>query len=49
MEEQLHSKGNFLFFDKDYVAEFVYGGIEQILDFGSFGRFLSRNAYFGVV
>lgn len=28
MEENIHSKGNFLFFDKDYVAEFVYGGID---------------------
>jgi VIT1/CCC1 family predicted Fe2+/Mn2+ transporter len=28
MEAELHSKGNFLFFDKDYVAEFVYGGID---------------------
>ncbi len=26
--EAVHSKGNFLFFDKDYVAEFVYGGID---------------------
>lgn len=28
MEDKLHSKGNFLFFNKDYVAEFVYGGID---------------------
>ncbi|HVD97322.1 MAG TPA: VIT1/CCC1 transporter family protein [Cytophagaceae bacterium] len=28
MEENIHSKGSFLFFDKDYVAEFVYGGID---------------------
>ncbi len=28
MEDKLHSKGKFLFFDKDYVAEFVYGGID---------------------
>jgi VIT1/CCC1 family predicted Fe2+/Mn2+ transporter len=28
MEAKLHSKGNFLFFNKDYVAEFVYGGID---------------------
>lgn len=28
MEANLHSKGNFLFFNKDYVAEFVYGGID---------------------
>jgi vacuolar iron transporter family protein len=28
MEDQLHSKGNFLFFNKDYIAEFVYGGID---------------------
>ncbi|HWZ22524.1 MAG TPA: VIT1/CCC1 transporter family protein [Cytophagaceae bacterium] len=28
MEAKLHSKGKFLFFNKDYVAEFVYGGID---------------------
>ncbi len=28
MESKLHSKGKFLFFSKDYVAEFVYGGID---------------------
>ncbi len=28
MESKLHSKGKFLFFNKDYVAEFVYGGID---------------------
>ncbi|HSZ26406.1 MAG TPA: VIT1/CCC1 transporter family protein [Cytophagaceae bacterium] len=28
MESELHSKGTFLFFSKDYVAEFVYGGID---------------------
>ncbi len=28
MESKLHSKGNFLFFNKDYIAEFVYGGID---------------------
>jgi VIT1/CCC1 family predicted Fe2+/Mn2+ transporter len=28
MEDQLHSRGNFLFFNKDYIAEFVYGGID---------------------
>lgn len=28
MEDKLHSKGSFLFFNKDYIAEFVYGGID---------------------
>jgi vacuolar iron transporter family protein len=28
MEDRIHSKGNFLFFNKDYIAEFVYGGID---------------------
>jgi vacuolar iron transporter family protein len=28
MEDRLHSKGNFLFFNKDYIPEFVYGGID---------------------
>jgi VIT1/CCC1 family predicted Fe2+/Mn2+ transporter len=28
MEDQLHAKGKFLFFNKDYIAEFVYGGID---------------------
>src|SRR3954466_2307737 len=28
MEDKLHSKGNLLFFNKDYIAEFVYGGID---------------------
>jgi VIT1/CCC1 family predicted Fe2+/Mn2+ transporter len=28
MEDKIHSKGSFLFFDKDYVSEFVYGGID---------------------
>ncbi len=28
MEEKLHSGNTFLFFDKAYIAEFVYGGID---------------------
>jgi vacuolar iron transporter family protein len=28
MEDQLHSKKGFLFFNKDYIPEFVYGGID---------------------
>lgn len=28
METKLHSKEKFLFFNKDYIAEFVYGGID---------------------
>ncbi|MFN3404652.1 MAG: VIT1/CCC1 transporter family protein [Cytophagaceae bacterium] len=28
MEDKLHSKGKFLFFDEAYIAEFVYGGID---------------------
>lgn len=28
MEDQYHSQGSFLFFNKDYIAEFVYGGID---------------------
>ncbi|MBX9850378.1 MAG: VIT1/CCC1 transporter family protein [Cytophagaceae bacterium] len=28
MENKLHSKGNFLFFNKEYIGEFVYGGID---------------------
>ncbi|NJW54522.1 VIT1/CCC1 transporter family protein, partial [Salinimicrobium oceani] len=27
-EKQLHSSGKILFFNKDYIAEFVYGGID---------------------
>lgn len=28
MEKKLHAKGKFLFFDKEYISEFVYGGID---------------------
>src|SRR5436190_7705746 len=28
MEDQLHSNKGFLFFNKDYIPEFVYGGID---------------------
>lgn len=28
MEEHLHSKGTFLLINKEYIAEFVYGGID---------------------
>lgn len=28
MEDQLHSKGDFFIFNKDYIGEFVYGGID---------------------
>src|SRR6478752_7341383 len=28
MEDKLHSGRNILFFNKDYIAEFVYGGID---------------------
>lgn len=28
MEDKYHSRGTFLFFNKDYIAEFVYGGID---------------------
>jgi vacuolar iron transporter family protein len=27
-EDKIHSTANFLFFNKDYIAEFVYGGID---------------------
>ena len=27
-EDKLHSKGGFLFFNKDYISEFIYGGID---------------------
>lgn len=28
MEKKLHAKGKFLFIDKEYISEFVYGGID---------------------
>lgn len=28
LERKLHSEGKFLFFNKEYIAEFVYGGID---------------------
>jgi VIT1/CCC1 family predicted Fe2+/Mn2+ transporter len=28
MEDNLHSRGTFFFFNKEYIAEFVYGGID---------------------
>src|SRR6185437_3067032 len=27
-EDKLHSKGSFLFFNRDYISEFIYGGID---------------------
>src|SRR5688572_26754032 len=28
MEDKLHSQNNFFLFNKDYIGEFVYGGID---------------------
>ena len=32
MEDKLHSDGNILFFNKDYISEFIYGGIDGAIN-----------------